>query len=249
MNLNKGTVLLEGNTPALSYAGQILKESHYIIRKEAGMDVKYVLLDIPSFHSDENLRSGKNLDTFLASLPNDIIICGGNINHPKLDTYRTIDFLQDNVYIAANAAITADCAIQVAVQHLTTTFADSPALIIGWGRIGKCLAQILKSLGCNVTVAARKEQARAMLAALGYSAIDIPDIEKNLFRYRLIYNTVPEKILDTGSCKNCVKIDLASRRGMIGDDVIWARGLPGIYAPETSGKLIAHTFTRLIQEV
>ena len=88
-----------------------------------------------------------------------------------------------------------------------------------------------------------------MLAALGYSAIDIPDIEKNLFRYRLIYNTVPEKILDTSSCKNCVKIDLASRRGMIGDDVIWARGLPGIYAPETSGKLIAHTFTRLIQEV
>ena len=43
----------------------------------------------------------------------------------------------------------------------------------------------------------------------------------------------------------CLKIELASVSGMEGDDVIIARGLPGIWAPETSGRLIARTVLRL----
>jgi hypothetical protein len=42
-----------------------------------------------------------------------------------------------------------------------------------------------------------------------------------------------------------VKIELASSPGLEGDDVIEALGLPGKYAPETSGKLIARTILRL----
>ena len=249
MNMNKGTVLLGGNTPALSYAGQILAGSGFSVREQTGMDIQYVLLDVPSFYTDGNLRSGRSLDTMLASVPGSVVICGGNLNNPKLDTYYTIDLLQDEVYLSANAAITADCAIRVASQHLTTTLADSPALIIGWGRIGKCLAQILRSMGCDVTIAARKNTDLAMLRALGYSAINISNIAGSTSKYRLIYNTAPEKVLDVSSCRNCVKIDLASRKGLVGEDVIWARGLPGMYAPETSGKLIANTFMRLIKEV
>lgn len=247
--MNMGTVLLGGNTPALTYAGQLLADSGFSIQKQAGMDIQYVLLDVPSFYTDGNLRSGRNLDTMLASVPNSIIICGGNLKNPKLDTYQTIDFLQDEQYLAQNAAITADCAVRVAVQHLTTTIADSPALIIGWGRIGKCLAQILRFMGCDVTIAARKEHDRAMLSALGYNAINISEITSDISKYRLIYNTAPEKVLDVSSCRNCVKIDLASRKGLVGEDIIWARGLPGMYAPETSGKLIAQTFVRLIKGV
>jgi len=246
--MNTGTVLLGGNTLALTYAGQILGGSGFSIREQAGMDIQYILLDVPSFYTDGNLRSGRNLDTMLASVPSNVIICGGNLKNPKLDTYHTIDFLQDESYLAANAAITADCAVRVAAQHLTTTLADSPALIIGWGRIGKCLAQILRSMGCDVTIAARKDYDRAMLNALGYSAINLFDASNSLSAYRLIYNTAPEKVLDVSSCRNCVKIDLASHKGLIGENVIWAKGLPGMYAPETSGKLIAETFIRLIRE-
>lgn len=247
--MNLGTVFLGGNTPALTYAGQILGNAGFTVQQQTGMDIQYILLDVPSFYTDGNLRSGRSLDTMLASVPNDVIICGGNLKNEKLDTYHTIDFLQDAQYVCANAAITADCAVQVAAQHLTTTIADSPALIIGWGRIGKCLAKILKSLGCEVTIAARKEQDRAMLQALGYSSIAVSDIPEALDDFRLIYNTAPEKVLDVSGCRKCLKIDLASKRGLIGEDVIWARGLPGMYAPETSGKLIAQTFLRHVREV
>ena len=40
-------------------------------------------------------------------------------------------------------------------------------------------------------------------------------------------------------------IDLASKLGIEAEDVIWARGLPGKDAPETSGDLIARTVIRL----
>ena len=43
-------------------------------------------------------------------------------------------------------------------------------------------------------------------------------------------------------------IDLASEPGMQGKSVIPARGLPGKYAPESSGKLIADTILRVLKE-
>ena len=244
--MNKGMILLEGNTPALAYAGRFLKEAGYPVSDRTSPQIRYVLFDIPSFHSDGKLRSGRELDTLLSALPADVILCGGNLSGDRLATYKAIDFLRDEGYLAANARITADCAIRVAVQHLSTTLADSPALVIGWGRIGKCLARMLKDLGCQVTVAARQKKDRAMLAALGYQAMDISQADP--LRYRLIYNTAPEPVLDTGHQKACVKIDLASKPGLLGDGVIHARGLPGMYAPETSGRLIADTFMRLTRE-
>ena len=65
--------------------------------------------------------------------------------------------------------------------------------------------------------------------------------------YRVIFNTVPTMVLP--SCPgNALKIDLASRLGLGSEDVIWARGLPGIHAPEKSGKLIAETILSRLKE-
>jgi len=168
-----------------------------------------------------------------------------------LDNYQKIDLLQDPYFLAKNAAITAECALQVAAPYMKTTFADSTALILGWGRIGKYLAKLLSSLGCCVTVAARKENDRAMLEALGYRAVDFSQVSRTLRHCQILFNTVPELPLHSDSLdgwKNGIAIDLASYPGMKGKDVIPARGLPGKYAPETTGKLIAETIIRLYKE-
>ena len=57
---------------------------------------------------------------------------------------------------------------------------------------------------------------------------------------------IPEAV--SAQCRNCLKIELASLPGIAGDDVIPARGLPGIYVPESSGKLIADTLLHRLQE-
>ena len=124
-------------------------------------------------------------------------------------------------------------------------------LILGWGRIGKCLARLLRGVDAEVCVFARKPADRAMLKGLGYDVIAEADLASALSRFSLVFNTAPSLLLSremTARCPDCLLIDLASQPGMQGDDVLWARGLPGKMAPESSGKLIAETILRLWKE-
>lgn len=240
-----------GSTPAIDYAADFLRSWNIPLVDHPTPEVTHLLLDIPSFDSNGHMRGGENLSKLLSMLPGSITVIGGNLPHTELKKYRTIDLLKDPVYLAMNAAITADCALQVAAPLLKTTFADSSVLVIGWGRIGKCLARLLKGLGAHVTVAARKESDRAILQALAYTATDLTEMVQQLPEFQLIFNTAPEMVLSKDQlqlCKNCVKIDLASKCGIEGEDVVWARGLPGIYAPKTSGKLIAQSVFHILKE-
>lgn len=249
--MTKLLVFPAGSTPALRFAAAVLVRSGVPMVDHPTPEVTHLLLDVPSFGPGRVLRSGAEFEPLLRMLPPDITIVGGNLSHPALEGYRTQDLLLDPEYLARNAAITADCALQVAAPLLTTTVSDTPTLIIGWGRIGKCLAQMLKAVGCNVTVAARKEADRATLLSLGYQTADPSRLTGVLPKFRLLFNTAPEMVLGPAQlslCRNCVKIDLASKPGLEGNDVVWARGLPGIHAPETSGQLIADTFIRLVKE-
>ena len=170
---------------------------------------------------------------------------GGNLKRPELAEYETLDLLEDPWYLARNASITAHCALELALAKLPITLEKCPVLIVGWGRIGKCLAKLLHGLGACVTVAARKESRRVMIDALGYQSCAIEDIRTE--KYRLIINTVPAMVLPAAP-GTALKMDLASVPGIGGKDVMQARGLPGKLAPESSGTLIAQTITQWIKE-
>ena len=200
-------------------------------------DVTHLLLDVPSRDIPDGL---------LERLPETVCIVGGNLDQTVPQGYRALDLLKHEAYLAQNAAITADCAMRVAAARMQSAFSGTSVLVIGWGRIGKCLARLLKNNGCYVTVAARSCADRAMLNALGYDALPTDSIH-GLHRFNLIFNTAPAPILDREAlsrCPNTLKIDLASSQGLEGADVIWARGLPGLYAPESAGRLIAETFVK-----
>ena len=154
-----------------------------------------------------------------------------------------VDFLKDPFYLADNAAITAECAVRLLGEQLPDLF-NCRILILGWGRIGKCLGKLLQQIGANVTIAARKESDLAMIHALGYQAAPIWDIHQEVRCYDAILNTVPAMILPDLQFDG-VAIELASKPGMNGTNIISARGLPGKMAPEKSGELIARTFIRL----
>ena len=86
-----------------------------------------------------------------------------------------------------------------------------------------------------------------MLEALGYGAVDFERVPSILPQCGLLYNTVPD-LPFIWDLSQVVAIDLASAPGMQGDNVIIARGLPGKYAPESSGRLIAETILRFQKE-
>lgn len=243
--MNNPIFLPVGHTDALDYAVGILAHKGCDLARQPNETVTHVLLPVPGFEPDGRVKGGGDLGEILSRLPKDVIIFGGNLKRPELAGYRTADFLLDPLYLAENANITAHCALRLAMSRLPVTLQGCQALVIGWGRIGKCLAALLKRLGAEVTVAARKESDRAMLRALGYDAVDTGALTGCLMRFRVIFNTVPVMVLDESRlpyCRpGCLKIDLASARGIAGEDVLWARGLPNRDAPETSGALIAGT--------
>ena len=231
-----------GSTDASTYAAASLKEAGVPLTDHPSPEVTHLLLDVPSFAVDGSLRGGDNLAAVLERLPDGITVIGGKLKHPTLTGYPVLDLLRDPEYLACNAAITAECALRVASPLLPTILTDTPTLVIGWGRIGKCLAKRLSGLGCPVTIAARNPADRAMAAALGYTTTDIPQISEVLPNIRLLFNTAPAPILESDTLDNynkCVKIDLASSPGLAGSGILYARGLPAQYAPESSGRLMA----------
>lgn len=233
-----------GKTEALHYACHKLKESGFSITTNPNSEVTHLLLPTPSFDPDGSVKGGGDLGPLLSRLPKDITIIGGNLSSVPAD-YRKLDLLQSEAYLAKNAAITAHCAVKLAMNQLSCTLEHCPVLVIGWGRIGKCLGRLLQQMGACVTVATRKEADRSVLQALHYGAVPTGSIEPD--RYRVIFNTAPLLILP--NCDgSALKIDLASQPGITGTDVIWARGLPNKDAPESSGHLIAQYIADYLTE-
>ena len=213
-----------GMSPALLHARNALEQWGYPVSADLSQ-ATCLLLPIPS----------GEICSKLPPLPPDVTIFGGFL--PPLG-YAQVDLLQDNYYLTENAAITAQCALLYADIRPQTR-----VLVIGWGRIGKHLAALLKEVGAEVTVAVRKQQDLDALVALEIPAVKIAELQPR--SYEVIYNTAPAPILQAEDCaEDATLVDLASVRGILGDGVIWARGLPGKDAPDRSGVLIAKTVLR-----
>ena len=241
MNLHR--FFCAGQTPAIQFAKTHLAQNGILFSDTARWDTANLLLDVPSFRPGDQQR----IETLLSSLPKQLTVWGGNLQHPSLDGFACRDLLRDESYLTENAAITADCTMDLLVPLLKRPLNDTSVLIIGWGRIGKCLAPLLSESGCHVTVSARKAADLTNISDSGFNAVETGQIQKILPALDLIINTVPALIL-TESPNGILKIDLASVKGIAGDDVLRARGLPGRYAPERSGKLICSTILRFLKE-
>lgn len=241
--MNDRVYYIAGGSQALQTAAAELVKRGLTVATVPSPSVTHLLLGVPCRMEKQELKA------LLKQLPKDVRIFGGFLDREELAGYRCFDLLKDEGYLAQNAAITAHCALRLVLDQLPVTAEHCPVLILGWGRIGKCLAQLLKALGAEVVIAVRNDAQRAMIRALGYEGETLPFPDYILPRFRAVFNTVPAPLLDENTMKHCrtgcVKIELASSRGMEGTDIIEARGLPGRMAPESSGKLIAQTVLRL----
>lgn len=227
-----------GHSPALLYARNALQSWGYDVSANP-WEATHLLLPVPSFDEDSKVKGGGCLSTLLPQLRKDVIIFGGNLDCLQ---GRKADFLKDEYYLMENAAITARCALKY-----TDIRPGMAVLVIGWGRIGKHLAAVLDQMGAEVTVAVRKEAHFNTVRQHGFQAVFLDELNPEL--YNIVFNTAPAPVLDGAACRTDAQlIDLASVKGIAGNNVIWARGLPGKDAPEESGILIAKTALRYALE-
>lgn len=225
------TMYIPTPTPALSAAERRLRSCGISFTDNMN-DAEYLLYPAPT-----------RLE-MLQPCTMDQTVIGGNLDFLNVNVER-LDLLKDPYYLAANAAITAEAALGLVLKELHCQITDASILILGWGRIGKCLTHQLHHLNASVTVYARKDSDRAMLRALGYHYTDRENLSRGLSRYQCIINTVPAEILTHEEVSRvrpgCLKLELASGIWLPGEDVVLAHGLPAKYKPEASGALIART--------
>lgn len=219
-------------TGALAYTAAELEENRISLRNNP-TECTHILLPIPT---DKTLLSQNFYEK---------TVFGGNL--PKHDHY--IDLLKNEDYLMQNAAITADCAETLIRSKLPCRLSDCNVLILGWGRIGKCLSQILSRCAADIAICSGSHEKRCLCKALGFTPVKKEDLGNILPRYRVIINTVPSVMVENAEiCReDALLIDLASVPGIIGSNVIWARGLPGKMEPEASGKLIGKTVLSILK--
>lgn len=229
--MKRPTMYIPIPTAALNAAACQLR-SRGVVFTDSAQDAEFLLYPAPT-----------RLE-MLGECTMDHTVIGGNLDFLNEGVER-LDLLKDPYYLAANAAITAEAALGLVLKELRREITRTNILILGWGRIGKCLTHQLHHLGANVTVYARKDADRAMLRALGYRYADRQELRRSLSRYHCILNTVPAPVLseeEAGTFRSdALKLELASGFWLPGKNVVDAHGLPGICKPEASGALIAKT--------
>ena len=194
------------------------------------------------------------------------MIIGGklSIEHEeklKNKNLKLADYFKREEMQVLNAIPTAEGAIQIAMEETPTTLHSSNVIVLGYGRIGKVLSKMLYGIGANVHVEARKYSDLAWIKNNGYIPIHQKDLNKHLPRMNVIFNTIPQIILNKELLisidNNCIIIDLASKPGGVDLDaakelelrVISALGLPGKSAPVTAAMVIKDTIYNIIEEL
>lgn len=158
-----------------------------------------------------------------------------------------------------NAVATSEGAVEIAMKEYPGTINGANCLVTGYGRIGKVLSNILKGLGAQVSVAARKKHDLAWISLYGYTPVDMKELSES-GQYDIVFNTVPAPILDSHALAHialdAVVIDLASMPGGVdfdsakrmGINAVHALSLPGKVAPKTSGEIIKNTIFNMLEE-
>lgn len=192
------------------------------------------------------------------------IVLGGKFGKAK-ELFReagieTADYLDREELSTRNAVPTAEGAIQIMLEEMPRTLFGSKVLVLGFGRIGKRMADMLHKLGAEVTVAAREVSDRAGAEMLGCRSIRYAELPDRAGAFDVICNTVPAKVVTADVLEamqpETLVLDLASKPGgvdleaaqTLGRRVVWALSLPGKTAPVTAGEIIAKTITHMLEE-
>ena len=201
-------------------------------------------------------------------------ILGGKIPKTFYDSanksgYKVFDYFEDEELQQKNALPSAEGALMVCMENTKKTIYGSSFGIIGYGRIGKILSNIIQQLGGKTTVFLRNQAVADEISALGYDTFILEDNQgttysekfaKRLSGLDVVFNTVPAKIIKKETIKKItdkpIIIELASSPGGIDTEgariyslpVIYAPSLPGRYAPESAGQYIALTVCDILSK-
>lgn len=153
---------------------------------------------------------------------------------PFTDAGLTINsYLGEEIFIWENARLTAEAFISIFYTQIGRPIINNHFQVAGYGRIGKIVADTLRSLGGNVTVIARSDAQLGEAAARGFQTANLAAFD---MKESYVVNTIPAKWLAPQKTTPLHIFDLASAPGCLIDARVpeyytILPGLPGKHFP------------------
>ncbi len=251
----------------------------YEIMNDKGLDVKTFAL---GDGSEITLKDLSDFDVIILPVP--VSKDGVNLNAPLVD-YKVkledifgsidkgqtvlgglcdkfgdnlIDYCKNEEFQMKNAVPTAEGALQIAMENTDITINKSHCAVLGFGRIGKIMAAMLKSMGAFVTVCARSPKDIMLAQIFGFDTVNINEVFCKAQNFDIFFNTVPKTVVDVKVLEkikdSALIIELASKpygtdmeaAEKLSKKVIVASALPGKVAPWTAGKILCDVIMNIL---
>jgi len=166
------------------------------------------------------------------------------------------DAEENEEYLRGNAYLTAAAGVATALRAGERAFFRVRAAVLGYGRIGKETAKMLRALGADTTVYVRRAEAKEEAAKDGFSACLLSDTRH--LSEALIFGTVPapaENLAPLTVEEDALIYDLGGglpeamkteAEGLV--RTLPLRGAPGVFAPKAAGELYAGAILDYIEK-
>ena len=188
------------------------------------------------------------LDTVFSALtPRQRLLGGGftplQTQRLQADGIRFLDCAEDEIYLRTNAYLTALGALRLLLTHTRHALPQQRILILGYGRVGKALADLLVALHCDVTVAARSALQRTEAKLSGCRVMETAALSADIRAFHMLVNTVPHRLLPTVTAQtlnaSACYLELASAPFGVDRSALscaWIDGsaLPGRFTPDAA---------------
>lgn len=193
--------------------------------------------------------SGMLFEELLAMLPGDARVYACGPWHPEGDK-RVVDLWADEALLVDNARLTAEGAVVSAMRASDRALRDMRCMVIGWGRVGRALTELLVGMGTRVTVVSRSAAKRNRAVERGAESAPTERLRECLPGHGAIFNTAPVRVLDAAALaavdRDAMLIDLAGLPFGIDLRAAWALGLRAWREPGLPGRCCPQSAARAL---
>ena len=228
-----------------------------------------IILPLPlttdGVYLNSSAKMKETIDDIISMMNETHVVFGGLVSKATESRFarkgiKIYDYFKRDDVAIMNAVPTVQGIVKTIIDNVDYTINSSKCAVIGYGKTAGVTADILKSLGADVTVCARKNSDLAKAQTKRLNTCLIKDFHTISHSFDIIINTVPAMILDRKLLEtlkqNTLIIDIASSpygtdfaaAKKLGLNALLCPSLPGKVAPRTAGEIIAKGVFNIIRE-
>ena len=233
----------------------------YLYKRNIRSVTEIILLPIPTSRDGRTVgATGKTPEELLCDLPCGALIVGYGIPRSFRDCFSALgasvaDVSLDERFTVENARLTAEGTVGKILTEHKSSPSDLSIGIVGYGRIGKELTEILAFLGARTTVLTTRREVAEELCMSGIAGVHISpeeDISYALRELDILVNTAPASLIsESQACalEGKTVIELASGKNLPEClNVTRLAALPAKMYPKSAGRALADSVLRMLGE-